>query len=77
MAGHGPGVAQGKVCEGVAIEVNDVGAVRLSETQGEAAGPLVHPGHGNAGKEVISPFVEGFAGRMARFVEGVLLRHEG
>ena len=62
MAGHRAGVTQGEVDQLVAVEVGDQRAVGRREAEGEAAGPLVHPGHGDPSEEVVGARVQGLGG---------------
>ena len=53
VAAHRPGVAEAEVDVGVAVDVGDLGALRLADVDGEATGPARHPVHRHPREQIL------------------------
>ena len=54
VAGHGARVPESEVHVRVTVDIGDPGTVRLGQRQGESTGPVGHPGHRDAGEQVVA-----------------------
>jgi hypothetical protein len=73
MAEHGAGIAQAEVVVGVAVDIDQRGAVGLAHEQRKGRAPIEHPMHGHAAKPVARRFFRQLLGRRIALREQVAL----